>query len=128
MTVETTHAEMDADSARRLTERIRQAARELSFASASRRGAARPAAPERHLYLMQLGEDGPVKIGSAGDVAARRATIQTGSPYPVHVRFVLTGLACREREMHLRFRYFRISGEWFEPIPEIFDWFRLEAI
>lgn len=94
--------------------------------------ATQPSAPPKRkptfLYLMQMGDDGPVKIGVAVDVEARRRTLSTAAPRPLRVICALPDSAHREREIHERFGYFRMNGEWFEPIPEIFDWFRMEAI
>lgn len=124
---------MAETDARRLTEKIRESFRDLNQAGAEL-SALRSRMPRevsahgRNLYLMQMGDDGPVKIGVANDVEARRRTLQTAAPHPLHIRVVLNGRGHREREMHQRFAYFRMSGEWFEPIPEIFDWFRMEAI
>lgn len=120
---------MSEEEALRLTERLREAVRDLNLASALQRKERRAESTRpRHLYLIQMGDDGPVKVGIAADVESRRRTLQTAIPYPLYTRYVLPGRAHREREMHERFAYFRLSGEWFEPIPEIFDWFRMEAI
>lgn len=121
---------MTEDEARKITERIRAAAREFEAASWAHHrevGAARRVASDC-LYLMQMGDAGPVKIGVASDVESRRRGLQTASPYPIRIRYTLPGRAGRERELHRRFGYFRLEGEWFEPIPEIFEWFRMEAI
>lgn len=120
---------MPEHEARRLTERIRQAAREVNVASALARRADRSEKRKpSFLYLMQMGENGPVKIGVAVDVEARRRTLSTAAPWPIRVLYALPNMAHREREMHDRLRHHRLNGEWFEPIPEIFDWFRMEAI
>lgn len=130
MTVSTTTPMTEAD-ARRITERIRMAAR--AYASAAHEEAAarrllRDEPRQKALYLMQSGDCGPIKIGVAYDVAARRSQLQSGNPDPIYVRFALSAMGHRESEMHQRLSAFRISGEWFEPVPEVFDWFRQAAI
>lgn len=124
---------MSEDDARRITERIRSAFRELEESSWKldrlRRSLSESGvAANQSLYLMQMGDSGPVKIGVARDVESRRRTIQTGCPYPVHIVYALPGRADMERHLHSRFSCHRLEGEWFDPIPEIFDWFALEAI
>ena len=129
-------AAMTRDQAERLTERIREAARDLNRASdeMARMRRAHPeaftaqATPERLVYLIQAGEDGPVKIGSARDPQARLRALQTASPLKLRLHVTVPGGYAKERELHERFGYFRMNGEWCEPIPEIFDWFRMEAI
>lgn len=122
-------AVMSEQDAHRITERIRQAAREVNMASALARRAGRlEKRKPSFLYLMQIGENGPVKIGVAVDVEARRKTLSTASPWPIRVVYALPNMAHREREMHQRLRHHRLNGEWFEPLPEIFDWFYSETI
>lgn len=77
----------------------------------------------KHLYLMQVGTTGPVKIGIAVDVEKRRRQVQTGNPEPVRIVASLPHASDMEKVLHRRFARYRMQGEWFQPAPEIFAWF-----
>jgi hypothetical protein len=65
------------------------------------------------VYIIQSGDDGPVKIGTAKDPIMRVAELQTGSPYQLYLREVLVGGVRIERRLHKRFKDDRLQGEWF---------------
>lgn len=118
---------MSERDARRVTERIREAVRDLNVAAALKANTkVKPRAKTQYLYLMQSGINGPVKVGVANDVEARRRQLQTGNPFRVRVITVIPDAAQREFELHDLFGHFRLEGEWFEPIQEIFDWFKIQ--
>lgn len=73
------------------------------------------------VYFIQVGDQGPVKIGRATDPERRIAALQTGSPEDLHLRDVIPGAAPLEAAMHQRFAPARIRGEWFgaEYLPVI---------
>lgn len=129
MTAETTTTPLTTDEARRLTERIRTrlvariaADPAAVFPQIHRR---EPKLVGRHLYLMQAGS-GPVKIGRANDVEARRRALQPGSAFPIRVLAVLPERGYLERELHHRFFWCRLEGEWFEPVESILAWFGVQ--
>lgn len=69
-----------------------------------------------HLYVMQMGRTGAVKVGRSSDVERRKGEIQTGAPYEVRVLLVAEGQGWREANIHRRLRRFRLrnqKGEWF---------------
>lgn len=72
-------------------------------------------------YVVQQGEDGPVKIGKSANIEARLKQLQTGSP---HALVLLLALPVDlERDLQERFGDYRLSGEWFaadvvEPLLE----------
>ena len=76
-----------------------------------------------HLYLMQAGEDGPVKIGRANDPIRRVTELQSGCAQRISLRAVLPGRGSEERGVHQAFRHSRLHGEWFTPASAIFEWF-----
>lgn len=76
-----------------------------------------------HLYLMQAGGVGPVKIGRANDPLRRARELQPGCAERIIVRAVLLDRGSEERELHTRFASVRLAGEWFEPDAAIFEWF-----
>jgi hypothetical protein len=67
------------------------------------------------VYFVQAREGDPIKIGRVSRahlLPSRLASLQTGSPYPLHVLGVVRG--DKEAELHRRFAAHRLSGEWFE--------------
>lgn len=79
----------------------------------------RPDAPL--VYVVQRGDDGPVKIGHISRVdrlVRRLKEIQTGCAEPLVVRRLLVpAVPAREVEemLHDWFAQYRLEGEWFEP-------------
>lgn len=69
------------------------------------------------VYLIQIGETGPVKIGLTehDDVAQRLQSLQHASPWELHVRRVIPvdDALALEQEIHRRFLHLRMRGEWF---------------
>lgn len=87
--------------------------------------------PAKLIYLIRVGEDGPVKIGSAGSyrkVLLRLGKLQTGN----HEQLRLCGTLAEtdrvtEGHLHQRFARHRLRGEWFEPADAIFEYFAEHA-
>jgi hypothetical protein len=79
------------------------------------------------VYFVQMGDEGPVKIGTSVDVLKRVVGLSTASPYPLYIRAVTPGYVNVERAYHDRFADHRLSGEWFEPAPQILDTAQLLA-
>lgn len=71
------------------------------------------------VYFIRAGENGPVKIGYAADVASRMAFMQSGN----HTRLVLLreieGDTRTERALHKRFVEYKIDREWFNFCPDM---------
>jgi Meiotically Up-regulated Gene 113 (MUG113) protein len=84
-------------------------------------GGKTPKKPPAHLYFMQAGHGGPIKIGAASDVAQRMATMQTGSPEQLYLVGYIEGGGPQERELHKRFAHLRLHGEWFKPAQELIE-------
>ena len=130
--------ELTEAEARRLTERIRTvgtARASLVDRIASQPWKVFPALTPRqgdvqhgnHLYLMQAGDDGPVKVGRANDPIRRMAVLQSGCAQRINLRAVLPGRGSEERAVHEAFRHLRLHGEWFTPASAIFEWFGAQA-
>jgi hypothetical protein len=69
-----------------------------------------------HLYIMQMGRTGAIKVGRSGDPKRRLSEIQTGCPYEVRILVIAEGQGHRERRLHQEMRRFRLrnqKGEWF---------------
>jgi predicted GIY-YIG superfamily endonuclease len=72
-----------------------------------------------HLYFVQAGYKGPIKIGIAGDVCRRIAELQTGNHNKLNlIAAIPIGTKKKaqriERWLHGRFRSKHIRGEWFQ--------------
>lgn len=68
-----------------------------------------------HVYFVQQGEDGPIKIGLAKNVVARLDGLRASNPSELYVRAIVPGDHDLEAEIHLRFAKHHIRGEWFHP-------------
>lgn len=66
-------------------------------------------------------EHGLVKIGYSGagrSVESRRATLQVGNGRPLVVRGRLEHCGYKtEKWLHMRFKAYKLMGEWFQPCP-----------
>ncbi len=84
----------------------------------------------RCVYFLQSGgRRGPVKIGVAGDVARRHASLQSGNPQRLRRLFVIEGAGrAMEQWLHARFSEHRTGGEWFRFAPEIAGFLRTIAL
>ena len=57
-----------------------------------------------------------VKIGISRNPEKRISNLQTGSPYDIFIwyKFPVKSAKIMERNLHEKFKYFRIKGEWFK--------------
>ncbi len=63
--------------------------------------------------MIRQGERGPVKIGTAKDVARRLGTMQSGNHERLILLRMFEGGVAEERLLHKAFADHRITGEWF---------------
>lgn len=92
-----------------------------------------------NIYFIQMGKDGPIKIGSSGNESPERRCkdLQVGNPYPLTVLHYFRTVRALEVELHSVLSAYRIRGEWFQPHPmvigmgnalsSLFGRFQLEA-
>jgi len=79
------------------------------------------------IYFIQMGEDGPVKIGYSTTVENLRHRLdfmQVGNPAPLLLRGVIRGSQRDEQALHRAVWQHRLRGEWFtlsEQIGELLD-------
>jgi DNA-binding XRE family transcriptional regulator len=73
------------------------------------------------VYFVQVGDAGPVKIGTTADVRARVQFLQCGSPEPLRLLGVVDGDLFEERRLHRLLAAYRLRGEWFRPEPAVLD-------
>lgn len=77
-------------------------------------------------YFVQSIDGGPIKIGFTSQTPDERlANLQTGSPVQLRIVGLLRGN--REREMHQRFRQYRLQGEWFSVSKDLLTFIDEEA-
>jgi hypothetical protein len=67
---------------------------------------------EAIIYVVQRGQDGPIKIGMTTRLSVRLKQLQTGSSEPLIVIRKLY-LSDFEAAFHANLREFRLQGEWF---------------
>lgn len=71
------------------------------------------------VYFVQAGENGPIKIGYASDVAKRIGHLQTSAPDRLCVLSVMDGGEAEEKALHAELAAHRRLGEWFNPTAEV---------
>lgn len=73
------------------------------------------------VYFVQCGDSGPIKIGhtTRERLKARLSVLQTGSPFPLHLRRVVAGTRQTEAAAQQFFRDLRLHGEWFYPDDDL---------
>lgn len=72
-----------------------------------------------HLYFIQQGERGPIKIGKARDPRARLANMQVGNAQRLYLLGIIPNGSTFETVLHQAFRKNWIRGEWFSPTPAL---------
>jgi hypothetical protein len=75
-----------------------------------------------YVYFMQIGDDGPIKIGFTKNIRHRLSVVQIGNPALVRLIAVTDGGRAKEFELHNRFKKYRLYGEWFEPNQELLEY------
>jgi hypothetical protein len=81
------------------------------------------------IYFIQIGEDGPIKIGrTICFPESRLAALQTAVPYELRIVAVMAdGTPSIEIELHGKFRRHHIRGEWFHPGADLVGFIRDKA-
>lgn len=76
---------------------------------------------KNHVYFIQSGNLGPIKIGYSNNVKKRLSALRSGSPYELSVIGIIEGGREKEKELHEKFKEKRIAQncEWFESCDEI---------
>lgn len=73
------------------------------------------------VYLIQCGDDGPIKIGSTHKnlLTNRLYALQNGNHQPLHLRSWMATEPIHEKVLHAMFAEHRIRGEWYEPVDDL---------
>jgi len=77
--------------------------------------------PLPKVYFIQAGDGGPIKIGTATDVAKRLSTLQTAHHEKLRVVATIDGGRERELAVHANFAEDRLHGEWFRPSERVLE-------
>jgi len=72
-----------------------------------------------HVYFVESGTEGPVKIGWSQDVERRIAELQVANAHKLRLLGVVPGTMKKEGELHATFSHLRMEAEWFQNSPEI---------
>ncbi|MET4184936.1 hypothetical protein ABIB94_007065 [Bradyrhizobium sp. JR7.2] len=67
------------------------------------------------VYFIQVGVDGPIKIGISDDPTERMGSLQCGCPWRLRIIGAAPGAFENEEDLHKRFADIRMEGEWFHP-------------
>lgn len=79
-----------------------------------------PPTVPHHVYLVQAGANGPIKIGFSEDPQRRLTELQRNQAPPLRLLATLPGGREEEARLHRRFAEHRYEGtEWFAPVPEL---------
>lgn len=71
------------------------------------------------VYFIQVGDEGPVKIGRATNVKRRLAELQVAHYESLRILREITGEHAVERWFHKKFNHLQLRGEWFQFSPEM---------
>jgi hypothetical protein len=71
------------------------------------------------VYFIQVGTEGPIKIGVAADPVARLADLQTANATELVLLATCEGGRAEEAHIHAVCRDARLRGEWFRPTSEV---------
>lgn len=72
----------------------------------------------RHIYVVQEGDGGPIKVGIAANAFWRLCDLQIGNWRQLHLRAVYVGdskneVFFLEQRVHAALNQYSIGGEWF---------------
>lgn len=70
-------------------------------------------------YLIQAGDEGPIKIGFSRDPHERLIALQTSHPEQLYLRASIAGPASNEAVLHAFYSREHLRGEWFRPSPRL---------
>ena len=80
------------------------------------------------IYLIQAGDNGPVKIGVSDNPEQRLRDLQTAHSETLVLLDKIDANHSNERNLHTRLAEHRIKGEWFRPHEEVFGVFEASKV
>ncbi|MBX9659093.1 MAG: GIY-YIG nuclease family protein [Nitrospiraceae bacterium] len=72
-----------------------------------------------YIYVIQLGEHGPIKIGHSQNPKKRVDLLQVGAAERIYVRAITPGSVADEKALHKKYSEYRLRGEWFQPADDM---------
>lgn len=84
-------------------------------------------AGKEHVYFIQQGEFGLVKIGYSKNPTHRLMVLQTAHGERLSMRACAPGGKEQEHALHERFTHLRVAGEWFRPGEELLAYIQAVA-
>lgn len=78
----------------------------------------------RWTYFVQIGADGPIKIGSSLTPLSRMRQLQAGLPWELRLLGTTRDPIWCEAELQQRFSHLRMRGEWFSPGEDLLAFVR----
>lgn len=76
------------------------------------------------IYLITCKENNTCKIGLSSNPKRRLAQLQTSSSYKLHLDTIIDGDCNVEKELHEKFKSFKLMGEWFTYDNSIKEFFK----
>jgi hypothetical protein len=77
------------------------------------------------VYIMQSGDDGPIKVGVSRDPERRLRQVRVLGPAPLRLLAKIPGGEREETALHHLHREHRLHGEWFAPQSALAEFARL---
>lgn len=74
------------------------------------------------VYFIQSAGTGAIKIGVSADMRNRLSSLQIA--HDAELTLLGTTRVYKERDLHRKFRFIRLRGEWFKPEPELIRFLR----
>lgn len=71
------------------------------------------------VYIVQIGKDGPIKIGRSSLAEKRISALRSELPFDLEVHAVVQGSPSLELALHRLCDSHCIRGEWFHPHPDV---------
>lgn len=71
------------------------------------------------IYFISADETNKIKIGFSNDVKNRLKQLQTSCPFELKVLLLIEGDEAKEKELHIKFKKYRVNGEWFEHVEQL---------
>lgn len=78
----------------------------------------------RWVYFIQVGSDGPIKVGLTNNITKRISVLQTGNPFPLHFLTAFRGTTKEAAEIRERFSHLRMHGEWLAAGVDLVDFIK----
>ena len=66
------------------------------------------------VYFISTLDESTIKIGYTKNISSRLSALQTGSPVKLILKGWLYGSSVDEKNLHSKFKKFRLHGEWFD--------------